>query len=175
MTAYRYAVIGCKLKQNANEGCNSCASLSGLVLCFTAYFILIVIAPSDSNINWLYCIGQVSLAGVQAFWMALREYALKSVQTTLTARVTWSAVSTAADTRAIQQVQRNRTITYMLTTTVVVTSERITDVTSATRDLGICRNLQSFRGWVGVSCVFINLKSAPGVYFRCTFSEVLKF
>jgi len=22
--------IGCKLKQNANEGCNSCASLAGL-------------------------------------------------------------------------------------------------------------------------------------------------
>jgi len=29
----RYAVIGCKLKQNANEGCNSCASLAELVLC----------------------------------------------------------------------------------------------------------------------------------------------
>ena len=28
----RCAVIGCKLKQNANEGCNSCASLAGLVL-----------------------------------------------------------------------------------------------------------------------------------------------
>jgi len=26
----RYAVIGCKLKQNANEDCNSCASLAGL-------------------------------------------------------------------------------------------------------------------------------------------------
>jgi len=26
----RYAVIGCKLKQNANDGCNSCASLAGL-------------------------------------------------------------------------------------------------------------------------------------------------
>ena len=23
----RYAVIGCKLKQNANEGCNSCATV----------------------------------------------------------------------------------------------------------------------------------------------------
>jgi len=23
-----YAVIGCRLKQNANEGCNSCASLA---------------------------------------------------------------------------------------------------------------------------------------------------
>jgi len=33
----RYAVIGCKLKQNANEGCNSCASHAGLVLCFTVY------------------------------------------------------------------------------------------------------------------------------------------
>jgi len=41
----RYAVIGCKLKQNANEGCNSCASLAGLILCFIACFILLVIAP----------------------------------------------------------------------------------------------------------------------------------
>ena len=39
------AVIGCKLKQNANEGCNSCASLAGLVLSFVACFILLVIAP----------------------------------------------------------------------------------------------------------------------------------
>jgi len=38
-----HAVIGCKLKQNANEGCNSCASLAGLVLSFIAGFILIVI------------------------------------------------------------------------------------------------------------------------------------
>ena len=43
MTAYRpgldcapLCVIGCKLKQNANDGCNSCASLAGLVLCFIA-------------------------------------------------------------------------------------------------------------------------------------------
>ena len=41
----RYAVIGCKLKQNANEGCNSCASLAGLVVSFIACFILLVIAP----------------------------------------------------------------------------------------------------------------------------------
>ena len=40
-----YAVIDCKLKQNANEGCNSCASLAGHVLCFIACFILLVIAP----------------------------------------------------------------------------------------------------------------------------------
>ena len=46
--AGRYAVIGCKLKQNANEGCNSCASLAGLVLCFIACFILLVIAPLGS-------------------------------------------------------------------------------------------------------------------------------
>ena len=45
MTAGRYAAIGCKLKQNANEGCDSCASLAGLVLCFIACFILLVIAP----------------------------------------------------------------------------------------------------------------------------------
>ena len=41
----RYAVIGCKLKQNANEGCNNCASLAGLVLSIIARFILLVIAP----------------------------------------------------------------------------------------------------------------------------------
>ena len=40
-----YAVIGCKLKQNANEFCNNCASLAGLVLCFIACFILLEIAP----------------------------------------------------------------------------------------------------------------------------------
>ena len=34
-----------KLKQNANEGCNSYASLAGPVLCFIACFILLVIAP----------------------------------------------------------------------------------------------------------------------------------
>jgi len=39
------AVIGCKLKQNANEDCNSCASLAGLVLSFIACFILLVIVP----------------------------------------------------------------------------------------------------------------------------------
>jgi len=45
----RCAVIGCKLKQNANEGCNNCASLAGLVLsfiaCFIACLILLLIAP----------------------------------------------------------------------------------------------------------------------------------
>ena len=35
----RCAVIGCKLKQNANEGCNSCSSLAGVVLSFIACFI----------------------------------------------------------------------------------------------------------------------------------------
>jgi len=39
------AVIGRKLKQNANEGCNTCASLAGLVLSFISCFILLVIAP----------------------------------------------------------------------------------------------------------------------------------
>ena len=50
MTAY--PVIGCRLKQNANEGCNSCASLAGLVssfvVCFIARFILLVIAALES-------------------------------------------------------------------------------------------------------------------------------
>jgi len=41
----RYAVIGCKLKQNANEGCNSCASLAWLALRFIECFIVLVIAP----------------------------------------------------------------------------------------------------------------------------------
>ena len=41
----RCAVIGCKLKQNANEGCNSCASLARLVLSFIACFMLLVITP----------------------------------------------------------------------------------------------------------------------------------
>jgi len=46
MTSYGwYAIIGCKLKQNANEGCNSCASVAGLVLCFIAGFILLVNTP----------------------------------------------------------------------------------------------------------------------------------
>jgi len=44
-----YAVIDCKLKQNANEGCNSCASLAGHVLCVIACFILLVIAPLVSE------------------------------------------------------------------------------------------------------------------------------
>jgi len=44
-TKVQCAVIVCKLKQNANEGCNSCASLAGLVLSFIACFILLVIAP----------------------------------------------------------------------------------------------------------------------------------
>jgi len=41
-------VIGCKLKQNANEGCNSCASLARLVLSFIACFILLVFPLVDS-------------------------------------------------------------------------------------------------------------------------------
>jgi len=48
MTAYRPGldgIIGCKLKQNPNEGCNNCASLAELALSFIACFILLVIAP----------------------------------------------------------------------------------------------------------------------------------
>jgi len=41
----RYAVIGSKLKQNANERCNSSASLAGLALCFIVRFTLLAIAP----------------------------------------------------------------------------------------------------------------------------------
>ena len=42
-------MASCKLKQNANEGCNSCASLTGLVLCFIACFILLVIIPLPAD------------------------------------------------------------------------------------------------------------------------------
>jgi len=45
--------IGCKLKQNANEGCNSCASLAGFVLSFVACFILLVIAPLLPNSQYV--------------------------------------------------------------------------------------------------------------------------
>jgi len=66
MTTYsprtgRYAVICCKLKQNANEYCNN-ASLAGLVLCVIACFILLVIAPLVKallqSIGLLWCIRQ---------------------------------------------------------------------------------------------------------------------
>jgi len=46
-----YAVIGCKLKQIANEGCSSCASLAGLVLSFIACFISLVIAALPSPVG----------------------------------------------------------------------------------------------------------------------------
>jgi len=49
------AIIGCKLKQNANEGCNSCASLAGLVLSFIACFILLVIAPLGEQLFLVKC------------------------------------------------------------------------------------------------------------------------
>jgi len=55
MTAcWRYAVIGCNLQQNANEGCNSCTtSLAGLVLSFIvsviACFIVVVIPPLQTR------------------------------------------------------------------------------------------------------------------------------
>ena len=56
----RYAVIGCKLKQNADEGCNSCASVAGLVLCFIACFILLLIAPSVKGRNDELCVKPIS-------------------------------------------------------------------------------------------------------------------
>jgi len=39
-----YAVVGCNLQQNANEGCKSCASLAGLVLSLIAVQLLVVAA-----------------------------------------------------------------------------------------------------------------------------------
>ena len=40
-----YPVIGCKLKQNANEGCNSCASFVRLVACFIVVVIALLTTP----------------------------------------------------------------------------------------------------------------------------------
>jgi len=54
-TCIRCAAIGCKLKQNAHEGCNSCASLAGLVLSFIACFILLVIAPYYREMTIPFC------------------------------------------------------------------------------------------------------------------------
>jgi len=45
---YRPGLAKDKLKQNANEGCDSCAILAGLVLCFIACFVLLVIALLES-------------------------------------------------------------------------------------------------------------------------------
>jgi len=50
----RYAVIGCKLKQNANESCNSCAIVVQVLqdlFCFIASFILLVIGPLHGAVN----------------------------------------------------------------------------------------------------------------------------
>ena len=47
----------CKPKQNANEGCNSCASLAGLVLCFIACFILLVIAALVARVSVVRVLG----------------------------------------------------------------------------------------------------------------------
>jgi len=64
MTAYRPALDG---TPSLAEGCNSCASLAGLVLSFIACFILLVIAPLMS-INMLQCFGDFSLEnGKNAF------------------------------------------------------------------------------------------------------------
>ena len=54
MTAYRPGldVQDCKLKQNDNDGCNSCAILARLVLSFIACFILLVIAPLGYGASW---------------------------------------------------------------------------------------------------------------------------
>ena len=54
MTAYRPVLVRrqCKLKQNANEGCNSCATVVVI-----ASFILLVIAPLGLHYN--ECLVQV--------------------------------------------------------------------------------------------------------------------
>ena len=46
----------------SNDGCNSCASLAELVLCFIACFLLLVIAPLPSV--------RLSTVGNQAFTVA---------------------------------------------------------------------------------------------------------
>ena len=67
MTAHRPVLdagIGCKLKQKASEGCNSCASLAGLVLSFIACFILLVIAPLQRPYSVRYTTDFVSTTQV---------------------------------------------------------------------------------------------------------------
>ena len=55
----RYAVIGCKLKQNANEGCNSCATvvqaLQDLfyVLLYVLFYLVSLLKPHDHR-DWKY-------------------------------------------------------------------------------------------------------------------------
>ena len=55
----RYAVIGCKLKQNANEGCNSCATvvqaLQDLfyVLLHVLFYLVSLLKPHDHR-DWKY-------------------------------------------------------------------------------------------------------------------------
>ena len=44
-SAFCFSLQAAAKNKKANMGCNSCASLAGLVLCFIACFILLVIAP----------------------------------------------------------------------------------------------------------------------------------
>jgi len=50
----RYAVIGCKLKQNANEGCNSCATVVQ-VLQDLFYVLLHDYFTCDRSFTWAGC------------------------------------------------------------------------------------------------------------------------
>jgi len=49
----RYAIIGCK-KNNANEGCNSCASLAGLLLQLLVVAAIIYVAAKATYIRLLH-------------------------------------------------------------------------------------------------------------------------
>jgi len=58
MTAYRpvlYAVIGCKLKQNANEGCNSCVILVQVLHVLLQLFLVAAMILSFKFYCKFYC------------------------------------------------------------------------------------------------------------------------
>jgi len=97
MTAYRpvgYWTV-CKLKQDANEGCNSCASLAGLVLCFIACFILLVIAPLGAQCcssAGCECEFQLYTPDADCVWPLKARY----IPLMIERRVTAAATATAA-------------------------------------------------------------------------------
>jgi len=44
--------LACKLKQNANDGCNSCATLAGLVLCTVPLHVLLLAHSKNELMQW---------------------------------------------------------------------------------------------------------------------------
>ena len=51
----RYAVIGCRLKQNANEGCNSCAAVVQVLYVLLQLLVIAAIILSFKFYCKFYC------------------------------------------------------------------------------------------------------------------------